>query len=118
MKNREKFRRIGPNPGELETGGVGERAESRNSVFVGEFRDNFFADVEMEFVPAKMHGLRPLADEMHFDTVRIVIINGPMSPLRRLEIRIQFAVRALQDVEIERRGNPCAVVVGGFQNLA
>ena len=72
---------------------------------------------EMKFVFAEMDGLLALADEVHFDPVRFVVVDGAMTPLRQIEVGAQFAIGALQHVEIEGRGDARAVVVGGFQNV-
>ena len=50
MKNGEKLSRIGPDPGELETGRGGERAEALDGVLVGKLGDDFLARREMKFV--------------------------------------------------------------------
>ena len=41
-----------------------------------------------------------------------------MAPLRKIEIGAQFAIGALQHVEIESGGHAGAVVVSRFQNLS
>ena len=65
-----------------------------------------------------MNGLRPLADQVHLDAVRVLVVDGAMPPLREIEIRAEFAIGAHQHVEIECGGHARAVVVGGFQNVA
>ena len=72
----------------------------------------------MKFVFAEVNGLRPLADQVHLDAVRLLIVDGAMPPLREIKVRAQFTIRPHQHVEIEERGHPRAVVVGGFQNFA
>ena len=117
MKNGEKLLRISPDARELETGRGGERAETLDRVLVGKLGNDFLPGLEMKFVSAEVNGLRPLADQVHLDAMRLLIVDGAMPPLREIKIRAQFAIRPHQHIEIEERGHPRAVVVSGFQNL-
>jgi len=117
MKNREELFRISPDTRELKPGRGRERAEALDCVLVGKFRDDLFVPIEMKFASPETHGLGLLADQMHFDAVRFLIVDGPVSPLREIEVRAQFAIRARKHVEIESGGHARAVVVGSFQDL-
>ena len=78
----------------------------------------FSPGVKVKFALAEMHGLRSLADQVHLDPVRFLVVDGAMPPPRKIEIRPQLAVRTFQHVEIEGRGHARAVIVSRFQYLA
>ena len=117
MEDGEQFLGIGPDARQLEPGRGSERAKAINGVFVRKFGDYFFAGSEIKFAIAEVNGLRLIADQVHLDAVRLLIVNGPMPPLRELEVRTQLAIRPHQHIEIEESGHPRAVVVGGFQDF-
>ena len=74
MENREKLSRIGPDARELKTRRGRERGKSLDRMFVGKFRDDFFAGSEIKFTSAKVHGLLTLAEQVHLDA------RGPEDP--------------------------------------
>src|SRR5450432_607176 len=78
MKNGEKFFRIGPDTRELKAGRGGEHREAVHRVFVGKFRDDFFSGREMKFPVGQMNSLVALADQVHLDPGRLLVVDGSM----------------------------------------
>ena|SRR5947207_15818299 len=93
MEDGEQLLRIGPNAGSFaETGGGRESCETFHGVFVGKFRDDFFAIGKSEFPATDMGGLFAGADEMHFDPAFIFVVNRAVLPATQIEIRAQVAI--------------------------
>jgi hypothetical protein len=49
---------------------------------------------------------------MHFDAVAVAVVDRAMGERADVEIAAQFAVDAMQHVEIEARGDPGGIVIG------
>ena len=97
MENRKKLFWIGPDACELKTGRGGERAKAFNGVLVGKFGDDFLSGSEIKFAFAEVNGLRPFADQVHFDAMRFLIIDGAMSPFGEVEVCAQFTIGARRE---------------------
>ena len=62
------------------------------------------------------HGLRPDADEVHFDPAPPFVEKGTVSETIEVEVAAQLAVNAGQEVEVERRRHAPGVVVGRVED--
>src|SRR5262245_6099695 len=76
VENSEECLRVSPNARRQEAGGGCQGSEIFDRVLVGELGDDFFVVVEIEFASPEMHDLLSVAKEMHFDSRRLLVING------------------------------------------
>src|ERR1700690_535015 len=60
-------------------------------------------------------GLVARGDKVHFDAVAALVVAGLVGELAEREVAGQLAVDARGQVEVERRGHPRGIVVGGDQ---
>ena len=64
-----------------------------------------------------MHPLIAGADQVHFDTAQFGVEEGVVAEGIQVEIAVEFAVDAPQQVQVERRGGAGGIVVGGLKHL-
>ena len=76
-----------------------------------------FPGLKMKAPPAQADILRATADQMHFDAPTRAIVEGAVPEVLRIYHRVEFIAQALQQVEIELRGDPSTVIVGRMQYL-
>ncbi len=67
---------------------------------------------EAELHPGDPDDLGLLADQMHLDAFLGSDVVSPVPKLVEIEVGIELAVDSLEEVEIERRGDAPAIVVG------
>src|ERR1019366_3172822 len=53
---------------------------------------------------------------MHFDAMAIAVIDGTMHERADVEITAQFAVDAMEHIEVEARGDARGIVIGVVQH--
>ena len=58
----------------------------------------FFSAAEMELVFIEMHELIDFTNEMHFNPAGVGIVDCAVPPLIQVEVCVQFAVDALQQI--------------------
>ena len=71
---------------------------------------------EIETLTVDEHGLRFEADQMHFDAAIRCIPPRVVGKAFQPEVAIEFAVDALQQIQIEGSGDLLPIVVGGQQS--
>src|ERR687895_925255 len=77
---------------------------------------NGLARAEIDGLAANSDRLPPPAGEVHFDPLALAIVKGAMLEGVEIDIGPQLAVDARQQVEVELRGDPGRVVVGGVKD--
>src|ERR1700691_2992141 len=100
-----------------EAGGARHRKYFLRRVFVAAFGPDGFAldKLYTQFGGTNMHGLAAQGLEMHLDAASLMIDSGHMLKLREIEIGIQFAIDASQQIQVEGCGYSQFVVVGRQQ---
>src|SRR3954454_19302202 len=84
---------IGPDAGSFAKPGCnGQLRETFNGVLVGELSDDRFAGRENKVPVGDSHGLRPVADQVHFDAALFFVVNGAVLPVSEAEVRAQLPV--------------------------
>src|SRR5258708_27589309 len=101
--NREHAGAIGPGLARGPARATRQRGEAFEAVFIAVLGVDGFAGAEREASAKHAHGLRPAADQMHFDPVTLAIIDRAMPECGEIEIAAEFAVDAMEHVEIEAR---------------
>src|SRR5436853_105158 len=109
--------RIGALPPLLDApAGLGGQArEAGKRELVGVLRVQGLARGEAEGAPRHMDRLVLQADEVHLDVALGGVPSGAMGEGLKIEVAAEFAVDALQQVQVERRRDPGGVVVGRDQ---
>src|SRR5512143_2336591 len=102
---------------ELPAGALGERAEFVAAELVGMLGVQRFAEGEMEALARNPYVLLGEAHQMHFDAARHWIVERVVAEARRLEVGVQLAVEAVEEIEVEGCGDAGRVIVGGVQPL-
>src|SRR4051812_22388703 len=119
MEDRESLLGIRPDARCFaETGGGSNSSKAIKSMFVGELGDDLFTVAEPEFAPAHLHGLLAVTQQMHFDAPFVFVVNRAMFPARQIEIGSKLTVRSNEQIQIERRRHPGAVIVSRFNDIA
>ena len=62
------------------------------------------------------NALARAADEMHFDALLVRLVEGVMRKCVNIEIRVEFAIGAGENVFVESGGDAGPVVVGRMQD--
>lgn len=107
---------IGPDAAHRKPSRDGKAAQVAAAILVRVFGADRFPFRDPEACSADTHTLIGAADEMHLDAARVRIVKGVVPEAIETEIACQLAVDARQKIEVERRGDACAVVVGGVQD--
>ena len=74
-----------------------------------------FASAKLQSFAAALNALFNLADQVHFDALPSLVVEGVMTKLRNIEVRVQQPIEVRENVEIEARGDASSVVVGCVQ---
>src|SRR5690606_31787706 len=93
-----------------EAGMLCQRGEFLAGVLAGILGMDGFIPLEPDFLFSYAHALRVAAAQMHLHPPQCLVVERMMLKTADIEIRIQFAVDALQEIEIEGGRNTCAVV--------
>src|SRR5690606_7956694 len=111
----EQLPGIGPEPPGVESGTVGQLDKTLHTVFVGVFAVQAFPGPKAKQLAFEGHGLRDTADQMHLDARLILIEKRAVNEARRIDVAVQFAANAVQQIQIEGRRDLGAVIVGSLQ---
>ena len=63
------------------------------------------------------HLLRDVAAQVHLDLVHPLIVKGQVGEGGQVEAGLEFAIQALQQVEVKGRGDAGGVVIGRLKNV-
>src|SRR5262249_16458777 len=85
-------------------------------VFIAVLGVDRLAGAELDDPSAHAHLLTLLPDEVHLDAVAFAIVESAVVEAREIEIAIELAIDALEQVEVELRRQAGRVVVGGIEN--
>src|SRR5712691_13448837 len=102
---REILRRIGPDRGRRPVRAPRERPEGVDRVFVAVLGMDGLAAPEVEALAAHADPLRDAAGEMHLDAPLLAVEERIVAELGEIEVSLELAVDAAEQVEIERRGD-------------
>src|SRR5262245_52643960 len=103
---------IGPHSQRLPAGGAGEVVELTDRVFVGVLGVDALAGAEVEGAAQDAHHLPAQAPEVHLDTALARVVDRLVLEGADVEGAGQLAVDAVEQIEVERRGDAARVVVG------
>jgi len=92
-------------------------AEQFDGVFVAVLGVNGFAAAELDRLAADAHLVPDQADEMHLDPALVLIVEGAVAEIRRVERAGKLAIDAQEQVEVERRRDALAVVIGAVEHI-
>lgn len=89
-------------------------SDARIGEFIAIFRVNGLArhKAEIEVYVLDRYILRSRALEVHLDPGFDGIPDRAMTKMRCVEVRPEFSIEAMQDVEVERRRNSIIVIIG------
>src|SRR5215472_10461693 len=113
----EQLGGVGPGVDGAEASAGRQGAEFGDRIFVGIFGVNKFVFGEAEAGAGNARFLRNEAANVDFDPSLSLIVESDMLESVDLEVGVEFAVDALEEVEVEGGGNPGSVVVGGVEDL-
>src|SRR5690606_9351245 len=99
-------------------GALGQAQEAVGAVLVGVLGVQALAGLEAEGALLDAHLLCQRADQVHLDARFARVEEGAVAEAARLDVAVQLATDASQQIEIESGGDAGAVVVGGLQALA
>src|ERR1019366_6479084 len=103
--NREHARAICPRLARCPARAARQRGEALEAVFVAALGMDAFAGAERETPAEHPHALRLAADQVHLDPVPLAVVDRAMGERAGVEIAAQFAVDAMEHIEIEARGD-------------
>src|SRR6266403_5359891 len=103
VENAKQSRLVGPHANKVESGFGSKRRKLVWRIFIRILGDDFFPATEMELVFVEMNELVDFTDEMHFNPAGVGIVDCEVPPLIQIEVCAQFAVDALQQIQIELR---------------
>src|SRR6266851_5251269 len=112
---REQPRRIGPGAVDGEAAAARQRRHAVIVVLVGILGMDPLALREGEAAARDGHGLRAQALEVDLDTAFSGVVDGLVGEARKVEIGLELAVHAAQQIERELGGDAGLVVVGVVQ---
>jgi len=121
FRNQQVFRKwpllIDPLRLAAETGGASHRKHFLWRVFVAAFGPDRFTREKLDekLGGGNMHGLAAHGSQMHLHASGFVIDSGHVLKLREIEVGIQFAIDARQQIQVEGSGYSQRVVVGRQQ---
>lgn len=115
MNSSDLRRRAEPVAAQLPACFGGELAEGFDAVFVRALGMQAFAALEGEALAGGLHLLLVAADQVHLHAVLLPVPLRQVIEGVRIEVAMQFAIDAHQQVFVEPRGDALGVVVGGFQ---
>ncbi len=78
---------------------------------------NTFASGKKDVVTGNVAYLVAKADQVHLNTALFGVVERVMLELTCVDIAAEFFVDSRQQIEIESRGDPVAVVVSSVQNV-
>ncbi len=104
--------RVHPLSGQGKAGLRRQATEVVDRILVRTLGMNRLTLSEAELHPGDVDDLGLLADQMHLDAFLGSDVVSPVPKLVEIEVRIELAVDSLEEVEIERRGDAPAIVVG------
>ena len=85
-------------------------------VFVAVLGVDGLAGAEFDHAARHPHLLPLLAGEMHLDAVALGIVEGVMAEACEIEVAVELAIDAREQVEIELRRDAGGVVIGGVED--
>ena len=86
------------------------------AVFEAVFGHQSLAGLEVPALVSDLHVLIATAHQGHFHPALIGLPSGAVAELRWIAIGVQFALEPVQEIAGEGGGDPCGIVVGGFQD--
>src|SRR5438046_1578041 len=98
IENAKPVAVISPHSNKLKSCLAGESHKALRGVFVGIFSDDFLARVETKLPVFHSHSLIDLADEIDLDPAFVRIVNRVVPPLSYIEVRVELAVRAREQL--------------------
>ncbi len=107
----EHCARIGPCGQRLPTRSAGEQLCFFKHVFVTVFGMDHFIFCHIEASTGDNERNVAPGNKMHFDPAKLVVPDGPVFECIQGDIAIEFAVYPHDQVEIERRGHTCGIVI-------
>src|SRR5436305_2019387 len=107
---------VGPAGARRPAGAASQRGETLKAVFVAVLGVNGFAGAERETAAQDPDRLRLAADQVHLDAMTLAIVDRTMRERGSIEIASKFAIDAVEQIEIETRGNASLIVVGLVQH--
>src|ERR1700733_9844442 len=112
----EQLGRISPGGCRAPAGAFSQACELIEIVFIRTLCVNSFALSEAKRLPGDMNRLTPAADQMHFDPALVLVIDRTVAETCEIEVTIQLAIDADQQVQIEGCGDVGRIVVDGLED--
>src|SRR3954469_14160395 len=110
--------RIRPRGDRLPSGPACQCREGIQCVLVAVLGVDGLAGAEFEHPACQPYLLPLLAGEMHLDAATVGIVEGMMAETCKIEVAVELAVDAREEVEIEPGRDAGFVVVGGVEDAA
>ena len=112
----KKLVRVDPGPERCPAGRAGKSVKAVETIFVRVFGVDALPLLKVDRDPAHPDRLTTPADEIHFDSGIVAIVNRKVREGLEIEIGLELAVDPDQEIEIEFRGDSGRIVVRGDED--
>src|SRR5271166_4573915 len=114
--NREICAGVGPRRKRRPSRPARQRGKGVQRVFVAVLRVNGLAGAKLDQSAGNLNPLTLVAGEVHLDAMSLGVVEGVMAEACQLEVAVELAVDAREQVEVEAGSDAGHIIVGGVED--